>query len=207
MRARARPSPPRAPCASAPSSSFMDALVPALIAALLAGIGDKPAWFAARASGRYGAGMVLSGVLAAQLIACAIAVGGGILVAPLLTPNAKALLLAIALISGGVSVLLRASPVKANGRVRGPVMAFVEMATLMVSDRTTFITFALAARGSEPVLAGVGAAIGAMALACAAVTLGAAGWRALPLKWLSLGGGAILLVAGIVVGLGGLRLI
>ena len=185
----------------------MDALVPALVAALLAGVGDRPAWFAARASEHYEAAWTLSGFLAAQLIACAIAVGGGMLAAPLLNPNAKALLLAVALISGGVSALLRTSPATSDERVRGPVMAFLEMAALVVGDRTTFITFALAARGSEPVLAGVGAAIGAMALAFAAVMLGAAGRRALPLRWLSISGGAILLVAGIVAGLTGLRLI
>jgi putative Ca2+/H+ antiporter (TMEM165/GDT1 family) len=185
----------------------MDALVPALIAALLAGVGDKPALFAARMRDRYRAAPILSGFLLAQVIACAIAVGGALLVAPLLTPNAKALLLALALITGGAGGVLRRIAVAPDRSARGPAMAFGEMVVLALTDRASFITFALAVRGAEPALAGVGATIGAVALAGVAVTLGSAGWRALPLRWLSLTGGAMLVVVGVIAGLGGLRLI
>lgn len=186
----------------------MDTLLPALVAALLAGIGDRPAWLAARMGRKYRpAGLVLAAAVLAHALAAAIAVAGGWLVAPLLTPNAKALLLALTLILAGIGATLRARPTREQGCIRGPVTAFAGMASAAAGDRATFITFALAAWGAQPALAGVGMVLAAAALAAAAISLGSEGWRALPLRPLSITGGVILLLAGILIGLGGLRLI
>ncbi|MGK6319109.1 TMEM165/GDT1 family protein [Sphingomonas sp. DT-204] len=185
----------------------MDTLLPALVAALLAGIGDRPAWLAARIGRKYRPSLGLAAVVLAHALAAAVAVAGGWLVAPLLTPNAKALLLALALIFAGAGAMLRAPSTRERDCIRGPVTTLAGLASAAASDRATLIAFALAARGPQPELAGVGMTLAAAALGWAAISLGTEGWRALPLRPLSIAGGTVLLLAGIVVGLGGLRLI
>ena len=185
----------------------MEALVPALIAALVAGVGDRPAMIAARIGDRYRGRWAIVTLVVAHAAAAAIAVTGAWVVAPLLTANARALLLALALIAGGVGALLRAGPPRVERCTGGRATTFVAMIGAALGDRTTFITFALAVRGPEPTLAGIGATIGAVVLGVAAVTLGERGWRALPLPALSILGGALLVGVGIVTGLAGLRLI
>ncbi len=181
----------------------MDSLVPAFIAALLAGIGDRPARLAALLGARGGGGSVLAGFLTGHAPALAISVAGAIVIAPMLAPAARALLLAIALILAGLSSLWMrrpASPARGGRFVAAATGSFVQ------GDGTAFLAFALAVRGSSPVLAGIGALAGAMVVAMAATTMGR-DWERLPLAWFARAAGAVLLITGIVVALSGLRLI
>ncbi|URW75799.1 TMEM165/GDT1 family protein [Sphingomonas donggukensis] len=128
---------------------------------------------------------------------------GGALVAPLLSPNAKAFLLALALLFVGIAALF---PARAPGwSLRfargGPVAAALGTSALALGDRTAFIAFALAARGPSPALAVAGALGGAIVVAGAAMT------RRLPTRALSVAGGVLLAATGAVVALGALRLI
>jgi putative Ca2+/H+ antiporter (TMEM165/GDT1 family) len=80
----------------------MDALMAALVAAALAQIGDKPAWLAAILADRYRApGLVIAMAAVALLGAGLLAALMGALLAPKLTPEAKQLFLALALLFQG----------------------------------------------------------------------------------------------------------
>ena len=180
----------------------MDALVPALVAALLAGIGDRAPRLAALLAERGALAAVLSGVILGHLLAIGLAIAGAAMIAPLMAPNARSLLLAIALVLGGLGGLWR-RPVDDGG---GNVLLAAAVGSFVGIDGTAFLAFALAVKGSVPLLAGAGALVGALALAIGAALAGRE-WQRLPLTLLGRLGGGLLLVTGIVVALGALRLI
>jgi putative Ca2+/H+ antiporter (TMEM165/GDT1 family) len=182
----------------------LDALVPAFVAALLAGIGDRPARLAALIGTRGRFGALIAGFVLGHATAIGIAVAGAVLIAPRLTPEAKSLMLAIALILAGLGALWRRRPIAAADE--GSVFVSAATGSFLGGDATAFLAFALAARGSAPVLAGIGALGGAMVLALVAATL-ARDWERLPLTWISRIAGIVLCVTGLIVALGGLRLI
>lgn len=188
----------------------MEALVPALVAALLAGVGDRPAWLAAILSDRFSRpGAVLLGVLLAESMIGAAAAAGGSVVGPLLTPNSALLLVAIALIFSGASALWRPRmPDRLESWQTGAVAtAFLGTFSLALSDRTAFITFALAARGPGPAFAGVGAVLGATMLAFAAMACGERAWRRSVRQRLSMVAGGLLTLVGLIAALQALRIL
>ena len=186
----------------------MDSLVPALVAALLAGIGDRPAALAALLAARGGgSGAIWSGALLAQCAVATLAAIAAALLAPRLTPEARSLVLAIALVAGGMGGLVRARPPRASDRLgSGFLAALVGTGALGLVDRTAFLTFALALRGPSPALAAVGGTAGAAVLAGGAVVLGA-DWQRLASREIAGVAGGLLMAAGLVVGVGALRLI
>lgn len=177
----------------------MDALVPAFVAALLAGIGDRPAQLAALLGAR---GPVIAGLILGHASAIAISVAGAYLIAPLLAPNARSLLLAIALVLAGFGGLWRRKPPEPAGN------AFVAAAagSFVAGDGTAFLAFALAVKGSAPILAGIGALAGTLVLAIVAAAMGD-DWMRLPLTPVARVCCGVLIVTGLVVALGALRLI
>lgn len=184
----------------------METLVPAFVAALLAGIGDRPACRVATLasrSGRIGA-IIAATVLAQVLVAAAAALGGGT-VAPLLTPNARALALGLALVSAGLAALW---PVResAGGR-SGTIALVVGSIAAAFSERAAFVTFALAARGPSATLAGIGGAAGGIVLVVAAASIGKNGWRRVARRDIVVSAGLALTIVGAVLALGALRLI
>ena len=191
--------PPPAPSASTADAFDLDALVPAFVAALLAGVGDRPARLAAMLGAR---GPVIAGLVVGHALAIALSVAGSYVIAPLLAPNARALVLAIALLLAGVGGLL---PRKVTD-VSGSAFLAAAAGSFVTGDATAFLAFALAVAGSVPVLAGVGALAGALLLAITAASLGSA-WERLPLVALGRVAGVLLLVVGGIVALGALRLI
>jgi Ca2+/H+ antiporter, TMEM165/GDT1 family len=188
----------------------MDSLVPALIAALLAASCDKPAWLAAGLSDRARPAPVIAGSIVAQIALMAIGAGAAAALGGVLTPNARGLLAGIALIAAAVGCVLppRAPRDTLAGWRLGPFLtSAIGIFILGLGERVQFVAFGLAAWGSSPALAGLGAAIGAAIPGIAAATLGEAGWRALPLRTIGWVGAALLGAAGIALALGGLRLV
>lgn len=177
----------------------MDALVPAFIGALLAGVGERPARLAALLGDRGG---VFAGFAIGHAAGIAVAVAGAILIAPTLAPNARSVLLAIALVCAGLGTLWQ----RRVERPSGPAPLAAAAGSFVGGEGTAFLAFALAIGGSLPMLAGVGAFAGAMLLVGVAGGMGQA-WLRLPLRTIGRIAGLLLLVTGIVVGLGGLRLI
>ena len=186
----------------------MEALVPAFLLALLAQPGDRPALLTAILADRFGRPLrvALAAGLAHGAGSALAALAGGAL-APMLTPEARSLLLALALIVGAATACARAPLHNRldHWRIGAFGTSFAGVLVLALGEQTQFFTFALAAQG-KPWLAAAGSTLGAFAVALVAAQLGEAGWTRLPLRRLRQGSAAIFLVAGIAIGLGALRL-
>lgn len=163
----------------------MDALVPAFVATALAEFGGaasavekqgtRPAWI----------------VLFVALIA-AVAATGGWFVAGELTPEARTLMLGLALVCAG------AFPGEAKPGWKGALGT----ARALLGGGAPFLIFAFALRAATPALAAAGGLMGMLAAILAAPL--AAG---LPIRPVRAAIRLLLIVAGIVTGLAGLRLI
>ena len=181
----------------------------ALVAGALAQVGDRPARLVAILADRYRSAPVLLAAALAQLVAGGLAAAGGALHAPQLTPEAKRLLLALALLLQGGGALL---PVKAPERLERWRLgafgtAFLGLFILFFGGGLQFIVAALAARSPAPWFAAVGATVGALAVLTPAAVLGEEGWTTLPLVAVRRVVGAAFILTGLVIGLGALRLL
>ncbi|HVJ00427.1 MAG TPA: TMEM165/GDT1 family protein [Sphingomonas sp.] len=187
----------------------MDALMAALVAALLAQASDRTHWCAALLSSRFARPVP---VIAALVIAVGVINGlgaaAGAVIGPMMTPEAQSLMLALALIAAGGTALFRMTPPDAlpDSRAGAFATSLLALLALGFGDRTQFITFAIAGRTPTPVLAFTGAILGALAVTIPAAVMGENAWRALPLRPIRLACCAVLLVAGLWIGLSGLGL-
>ncbi len=182
----------------------------ALVAAALAQVGDRTALLAAVLADRYRRpGLVIAMATVAMLAASGIAATGGALLAPLLAPNAKQLMLALALIlQGGGALFPVGAPERLDRwRIGAIATAALGLFILAFGDGVQFIVVTLAARSPVPALAAIGATIGTLAVVVPAALMGEAAWLKLPLKGLRLAIGIGFLLVGAVLALGALRLI
>ena len=186
----------------------MDALMAALVAGALLQVGDRTAWLTAILSDRHRPAVTIVAAALALALASGIAAAAGALVAPLLTPNAKALFLALALVMAGGGCLIAARPPERLERwgIGGFATAFLGLFILAFGDALQFVVVALAARGSPP-LAAIGATLGSLAVIVPAACLGERDWTRLPLVRARRGIGALAVLVGLIVGLGGFGLL
>jgi len=182
----------------------------AFVAALIVQASDRTPWLVVRLAGQFGRALTV-GVVAILAIAFTNAVGAfaGVVVAPMLTPNARALLLGFALVSAGIPAFLPLKPVKAMGGDRFGLVAttLVVMLAAGMGDRTQFLTAAIAVRGDLPVFAIIGATLGSGAVVVAAATAGEEVLRKIPLAAIRVGAGVVLTIVGVFSALSALRLI
>lgn len=181
----------------------------ALVAAALAQVGDRTAWLVAILADRFRPVPVLLAATLALALASGLAATGGAMVAPMLTPNARALLLALALVLQGGGALWTAKPPERLDRWRlgAFATAFLGLFILAFGDGLQFVVAGLAARSSAPALAAVGATLGSLAVLIPAALLGERDWTRLPLTTVRRGAGVLFLLVGLLLGLGALRLI
>ena len=182
----------------------------AIVAAALGQLGDKTAWLVAILSDRYRApGRVVAAAAIALLVASGIAATGGAVIAPRITPEAKQLFFAMALLlQGGGAFFPVKMPERLSGWRLGAVLTTLAgLFILAFGDGVQFIVVTIAARTPFPALAAIGATIGSLAVVAPAAILGEAVWARLPWRTVRMVAGAAFLLAGAVVGLGGLRLI
>lgn len=185
----------------------MEVLVPAFLLAALCQLVDRPALLTAILADRFGKPLVVAlGAGLAHGAGNLIAALAGVAMAPILTPNAQALLLGVALVLAGLGGLL---PFRAPKRLEGWRLGalgtvFLGVFSLAIGDRSQFFTFALAPRG--PWFAAAGATLGAFAIGFVAAVLGEAAWRRLPLRWVRIVSAVGFLVAGVWMGLVAVRL-
>ena len=188
----------------------MDALVPALIAALAAGLNDRPAWLAAILADRFRSPLaVLFGLALAFAGASAIAAVSTLLILPILTPNARQLMLALTLLFAGVGCLMRGKPPERleGWRLGALLTAGLGGFVLALGDRTAFLVFGFAAWGASPAAAAIGGTIGATMLAILAASMGEAAWRRLPIRLFGAAAGVVFLALGALAAAGALRLV
>ena len=182
----------------------------ALIAAAFAQVGDRPAWLASILADRYRApGLVIAAAAVALLGAGLLAAAAGALLAPRLTPEARQLFLALALLFQGGGALFPVKPPDrlAGWRLGAALTSLIGLFILAFGDGVQFIVLALAARAQLPWLAAIGAMLGSLAVIAPAAILGEAGWTGLPLVALRRIIGALYVLAAIGLGLSALRLI
>jgi putative Ca2+/H+ antiporter (TMEM165/GDT1 family) len=188
----------------------VEALVPAFVAALLTQLGDRSPWLVAILADRYGKPFTVAfAALLAHAGGNMIAATGAVLVAPVLTPNARQLLLACALILAAMGALWRLkAPDRLEGwRLGAFVTSLLGIFILALGDTTQFFTFAFAARGPSPWYAAAGAISGAFAVNLAAALVGELSWRQFPVTGFRVGYGLLCLAAGVYLGGNAMRLI
>ncbi|RZF65598.1 hypothetical protein EWE75_04675 [Sphingomonas populi] len=188
----------------------MDALMAAFVAAMVIEMGDRTPWLAAMLGDRFEKrGVVIVATLLALALGNGIAGVGGGIVAAHLTPNARALLLSLALLSAGLGAFgrLKAPERLAKWRIGAFATSFLGIAILAFGDRTQFATMAFAARSDAPVLAAIGATLGAGIVNAAGVLAGEQMRRQLPIRAIRIGTGVLLCAIGAISGLSALRLI
>jgi putative Ca2+/H+ antiporter (TMEM165/GDT1 family) len=188
----------------------MDALMAAFVAAILIESGDRTPWLAAILADRFAKrGTVILASLLALAIGNGVAGYGGGIVAAHLTPNARALLLGMALISAGIGAFGRLKPPDrlVKWRIGAFATSLFGMGVLAFGDRTQFATLAFAARSDAPVLAAIGATLGAGLVNAAAALAGEEFRKTLPIRAIRIGTGLLLCATGIISTLSALRLI
>ncbi|WP_288458538.1 TMEM165/GDT1 family protein [uncultured Sphingomonas sp.] len=188
----------------------MDALMAALVLGAITQAGDRTGWLAAILADRWRApALVVAAAAVALAVNYAIGVAAGLAVAPLLTPEARLLLLALALLLAGLGTgwRHRRPDDLAGWRIGRAATALLGLFVMVLGDRMQFVAAALGARSLLPWAAAVGATIGALAVVAAAVALGEAGWQRLPHRAIRLASAAVLTIAGVVTGLSALSLI
>lgn len=182
----------------------------ALVLGAICQAGDKTPWLAAILVDRYRTpGIVILATAVALAGNYALGVIGGLLIAPMITPEAKLLLLALALLFAGLSTTLRSkTPDRLEGWRLGALgTSMLGLAIMVFGDRMQFVVVGLAARSELPWLAAVGATLGALAVAVPAALIGERQWLALPQRGIRIGSAIVLVLAGIVSGLMALRLV
>jgi hypothetical protein len=169
----------------------------------LATLGGREAVRVARLSAALGAG---TGLLAAcwlgSVVACALSAWLGERVAAQLGPDAKAMLVAIALLVAGIELaVLRPHRAPAEPtRSFGAILLVIGAAQLTAA--AGFLVFALAAATALPSLAAAGGALGSGAVLTGAWALGEEWETRLPLTLLRYAVAGALVLAALVTGLG-----
>jgi len=174
----------------------------ALLAAAAATLGGREAVRVARLSVGLGSGAgLLTAAWLAVVLGCALAAWLGAGIAAQLVPEAKAMLVAIALLLAALELALmrpRRAPVE-------PTRSFGAIAMVLGAAQLTaaggFLVFALAAAMAEPALAAAGGALGSGAVLTAAWSAGAEWEARVPLGLLRHAVAALLLLAALLTGL------
>lgn len=182
----------------------------ALVAAALAGVGDRPAWLAAVLADRYrSTGTIIIGAMLALAAASGIAAALGALLAPQLTPEAKQLMLALALaLQGSGAWWVGKPPERLDGwRLGAFLTSALGLFILQFGDGIQFVVLTLAARTPVPALAALGATLGGLVPVAVAAVLGERAWTALPLLTLRRAIAAVFLLAALWLALDALRLV
>lgn len=177
----------------------MDALIPALLAAALAEMGDKSPWLAAMLAARFGRPVpVILGIVVAAAGASAISAFAGSLIQPLLTPDARLLFLSLALLFSGVCGFfpMRAPDPLAAWRIGAFATTAAGLFILQFGEGTQFIVMGLAANARLPALAAVGATLGICAVTIPMALAGAKLRDRLPIAAIRIVPAILFLVTG-----------
>ncbi len=182
----------------------MEALLPALVACLLAEMAGRVAVTTESYAVTRPAWGLLAALLISTTLSLAIGAIGGAWMARLVTYEARTLLLGLALILTGGTLLIRPKADPLSEPPKGaPLWRYL---ATQLGDNSQFIVFAFAARGNAPVLAALGGLAGVIAAGCLPLLLDK-GFRRLPLLTLRRASGGLLLLTGLWSALHALQLI
>ncbi len=187
----------------------MDALLTALLGCLLGEIGDQGQLLTLALATRFRrAGPLIAGIVVAAAANAAISALAGAFIGPMLGSSARLLFLALALLFLGLGMLW---PVKAPDSLASwPTGAFLtSMLGLFIlgfGDGSQFLILGLATRSADPVMAGIGGALGIIAALVPVILLRERLLAAAPLRAIRLGGAALMLIVTLVVAVNALQI-
>lgn len=187
----------------------MDSLLSALVGCLLGEIGDKSQLLLLALAIRFNRdGAIIAGMVVAALANAAISASAGAFISPMLGGDARLLFLSLSILFLGVGMLWPTkAPDTLSGWRLGPFLtSALGLFILGFGDGPQFLILGLATHGSDPVLAGIGGAIGIIAADLPVVLLRQRFYAAIPLRAIRVGGACVLLLTGAIAALTALRL-
>lgn len=187
----------------------MDALLPALIVAALAELGDGTNLLAMLLGRRFGRSLpVLIGIALAAALTMGLGAAAGHAATAVVNHRALLLMTGLALLIAGGSALFRVKPPAApdGWRLGALVSSFGAFFILEFGDKTQFVIAALAGSSGHPALAAAGGAAGVTLASVPAVLLGDKWTTLAPWRAIRAGIGVVLIVAGLFLALGALQL-
>lgn len=183
----------------------MDALLLALLGCLLGEIGDKGQWLVLALATRYDRnGAVIAGIVLAAVANAVISAFAGAWIGPMLGADARLLFLALSVLFLGAGLFWpvgRPNPL-GGWRIGAFPTTALGLFILGFGDGPQFLILGVATRTADPMLAGVGGAIGVIVALVPVVLLRDAILAALPLRAIRWGGGVLLLLVGALLALG-----
>lgn len=182
----------------------MDALLSALLACALCEMGGGNQMLSLALAQRFQRdSAVLFGIAIGAMTNAALSAAGGWFISTTIASNARTLFLALALMVGGVGLLIAAKrPDTLDNWRAGPVLtAFAAIFILGFGDGAQFIVLGLATRTGDPVMAAIGGAIGIFVACAPAVILRKPMLAPGQLLWIRRIGGSVLMAIGAVLAL------
>ncbi|NWK95007.1 hypothetical protein DM806_04835 [Sphingobium lactosutens] len=182
----------------------MDALLIALLGCLLGEMGDKSQLLVLALATRYDRnGAVIAGIIVAATANAAISAFAGAWIGPMLGADARLLFMALSILFLGAGLFWRVGkPDPLEGWRTGAFLTTaLGLFILGFGDGPQFLILGIATRTADPILAGIGGAIGMIA---ALVPIAVARHQllaVLPLRAIRWAGGVILLVTGAIMAL------
>ena len=188
----------------------MDALLTALLGCFLAEIGDKNQLLVLALAARFRRnGAIIAGIAAAAAANAVIAASAGAFLAPMLGSDARLLFLALALLFLGTGLLwpVKAPDPLASWRIGPFLTSALGLFILGFGDGPQFLILGIATRTADPLLAGIGGALGVTAALVPAVLLPGRMLAVKPVRMIRLGGGALMLILAFILAVTALRLV
>ena len=180
----------------------MPAFFLALLLAALASFGRRDQLMVAHLSARLGQSTAL--LVTAWLAACvtaALAAAAGAMLAGIMPPAAKQMLVALALLVAAVETLWPWRIKRPDEPTRSAFAIFVVLAAQQIGDAARFLILAIAVVAGSPILAGIGGALGSGVALTLAWALGADFTHKLPLPAIRYVLASLMALAGLYIGL------
>lgn len=187
----------------------MDSLLSALVGCLLGEVGDKSQLLLLALAIRFDRdGAIIAGMVVAALANAAISASAGAFIGPMLGGDARLLFLSLSILFLGIGMLWPAkAPDTLSGWRLGPFLtSALGLFILGFGDGPQFLILGIAARSSDPLLAGIGGAIGVIAAGLPVVLLRQRFYAIMPLRPIRIGAACVLLLIGAIAALTALRL-
>lgn len=182
----------------------MDAFLIALLGCLLGEVGDKSQWLTLALATRYNRDRsVIAGIVAAAVANAVLSAMAGAWIGPMMGGDARLLFMALSILFLGVGLWFKVS--KPDLLESWPIGPFLTTALglfiLEFGDGPQFLILGIATRTADPVLAGVGGALGVMAGLVPMVLLRRPLADLLPVRAIRYAGGLALVFTGIIMGM------
>lgn len=180
----------------------MPAFFLALLLAAAASFGRRDQVLVAHLSARLGqSSALLVTAWAAACVTAALAAAAGGMLAQIMPPGAKHMLVALALLVGAVETLWPWRVKRPDEPTRSSFAIFVVLVAHQIGDGARFLILAIAVVAGNPVLSGVGGALGSGAALTLAWAMGASFAQVLPLRAIRMALASAMALAGVVIGL------